>query len=50
MRGLQPALVLGWADIAEEPTALIAHGGVCEGGESGFDPDSPLLGKRGPAA
>jgi hypothetical protein len=32
MRGRQPALALGWAGIAEEPAALIAHGGVCEGG------------------
>jgi hypothetical protein len=44
MRGRQPALELGWADIAEEPTAGIPHGGVCEGGESGHAPDFPLLG------
>jgi hypothetical protein len=31
MRGRQPALVFGCAVIAEEPTALIGHGGVCEG-------------------
>jgi hypothetical protein len=44
MRGRQPALELGWADIAEEPTAGNPHGGVCEGGESGHAPDFPLLG------
>jgi hypothetical protein len=44
MRGRQPALELGWADIAEEPTAGIPHGGVCEGGESGPAPGFPLLG------
>ena len=38
MRGLQPALELGWAAIAEEPAALIGHGGICEGGESGVLP------------
>ena len=38
MRGHQPALALGWADIAEEPAAGNLHGGVCEGGEpSRFD-------------
>jgi len=31
--------------IAEEPTAVVLHGGVCEGGESGTTPGSPLLGK-----
>jgi Putative transposase DNA-binding domain len=35
MRGRQPALELGWAAIAEEPAALIGHGGICEGGEPG---------------
>lgn len=32
MRGPQPALESGWAVIAEEPAALVAHGGVCEEG------------------
>jgi len=45
MRGCQPALALGWAAIAEEPAALIGHGGVCEGGKPGEAPGFPLLGK-----
>jgi hypothetical protein len=32
MRGCQPTSVSGWAVIAEEPAALVAHGGVCEEG------------------
>jgi len=45
MRGHQPAVALRvGADIAEEPDRLIAHGGVCEGGESGEAPGFPLLG------
>ena len=35
MRGREPALAPNvLAAIAEEPAALIAHGGVCEGGGS----------------
>jgi hypothetical protein len=42
MRGCQPALALGWAAIAEEPAALIGHGGVCEGGKPGEAAGFPL--------
>lgn len=34
MRGCWPASESGHIDIAEEPAALIGHGGVCEGGGS----------------
>ena len=34
MRGCWPASASGHIDIAEEPAALIGHGGVCEGGGS----------------
>lgn len=34
MRGCWLTSELGHIDIAEEPTALIGHGGVCEGGGS----------------
>jgi hypothetical protein len=47
MRGrglaLLPKLLVG---IAEEPTAVVLHGGVCEGGGSVRSIDSPLLGTR----
>jgi hypothetical protein len=32
MRRCRPALALGYISIAEEPAALIGHGGICEGG------------------
>lgn len=32
MRRCRSALALGHIIIAEEPAALIGHGGVCEGG------------------
>ena len=32
MRRCRSALESGHINIAEEPTALIGHGGVCEGG------------------
>jgi hypothetical protein len=34
MRRCQSALALCYIIIAEEPAALIGHGGVCEGGGS----------------
>ena len=34
MRRCQSASVLDFIIIAEEPAALIGHGGVCEGGGS----------------
>jgi hypothetical protein len=45
MRGHQPALASGWAVIAEEPAALVAHGGVCEEGGRNLGFRLPLLGK-----
>ncbi len=45
MRGHQPALAPGWAGIAEEPAALIAHGGVCEEGGRNRRFRLPLLGQ-----
>ena len=44
MRGRPPALTPGAVDIAEEPTALIGHGGVCEGGGPTSTVGLPLLG------
>jgi len=32
MRGCLPVSQLGGTDIAEEPAALVGHGGVCEEG------------------
>ena len=45
MRGPELALASGWVVIAEEPAALVAHGGVCEEGGRNRGFRLPLLGQ-----
>jgi hypothetical protein len=45
MRRCRPALESGHIVIAEEPTALIGHGGVCEEGGRNCCFRLPLLGR-----